>query len=50
VRVARADGFTRTLGRVLFVPERLQQTGYAFRHPELDGALRHLLGADPFRC
>jgi NAD dependent epimerase/dehydratase family enzyme len=26
------------------VPERLQQTSYVFRHPELEGALRHLLG------
>jgi NAD dependent epimerase/dehydratase family enzyme len=22
---------------------RLQETGYSFRHPELEGALRHLL-------
>jgi uncharacterized protein (TIGR01777 family) len=26
------------------IPERLQQTGYAFRHGELEGALRHVLG------
>ena len=25
-------------------PVRLQETGYSFRHPELEGALRHLLG------
>ncbi len=25
-------------------PARLQATGYAFRHPQLEGALRHLLG------
>ena len=25
-------------------PERLQTTGYAFRYPQLEGALRHLLG------
>ncbi len=25
-------------------PARLEETGYAFRHPELEGALRHLLG------
>ena len=25
-------------------PARLAETGYAFQHPELDGALRHLLG------
>jgi uncharacterized protein (TIGR01777 family) len=25
-------------------PVRLQETGYAFRYPELEGALRHLLG------
>jgi uncharacterized protein (TIGR01777 family) len=26
-------------------PERLQQSGYAFAYPELEGALRHQLGA-----
>ena len=26
------------------VPERLEQTGFAFAHPELEGALRHVLG------
>ena len=25
-------------------PERLEETGYAFRFPTLEGALRHLLG------
>jgi uncharacterized protein (TIGR01777 family) len=25
-------------------PARLEETGYEFRHPELEGALRHLLG------
>lgn len=25
-------------------PRRLQEAGFAFRHPELEGALRHLLG------
>ncbi len=25
-------------------PARLQETGYAFRHPDLEGALRHVLG------
>jgi uncharacterized protein (TIGR01777 family) len=25
-------------------PAKLRQSGYAFRHPELEGALRHLLG------
>lgn len=29
-------------GRV--IPERLQATGYPFRHPTLEGALRHVLG------
>jgi len=32
------------LASARLVPERLQQTGYAFRHPELEGALRHVLG------
>jgi len=31
------------LASTRIVPDRLQQTGYAFRHPELEGALRHLL-------
>lgn len=26
------------------MPRRLQETGYAFRHPELESALRHVLG------
>jgi NAD dependent epimerase/dehydratase family enzyme len=25
-------------------PARLKETGYHFRYPELEGALRHLLG------
>jgi len=25
-------------------PERLEQTGFSFRHPDLEGALRHVLG------
>jgi len=37
-----ADALLLASARV--VPERLQQTGYVFRHPELEGALRHLLG------
>jgi len=28
------------------VPDRLQDTGYAFGYPELEGALRHVLGRD----
>jgi uncharacterized protein (TIGR01777 family) len=32
------------LASTRIVPERLQQTGYVFRHPELESALRHLLG------
>jgi uncharacterized protein (TIGR01777 family) len=31
------------LASARLVPERLQQTGYAFRCPELEGALRHVL-------
>ncbi|HEX9900176.1 MAG TPA: DUF1731 domain-containing protein [Candidatus Methylomirabilis sp.] len=26
------------------IPTRLQASGYKFRYPELEGALRHLLG------
>jgi NAD dependent epimerase/dehydratase family enzyme len=32
------------LGSNRVIPERLQHTGYQFRCPTLDGALRHLLG------
>jgi hypothetical protein len=31
------------LASTRLVPERLLQTGYVFRRPELEGALRHLL-------
>ena len=31
------------LGGQRVVPARLQADGYAFRHPDLEGALRHLL-------
>ena len=37
-----ADALLLASQRVL--PTRLQATGYRFRHPELEGALRHLLG------
>ncbi len=37
-----ADALLLASARV--VPKRLQETGYAFRYPELEGALRHLLG------
>ena len=31
------------LASARLAPERLRQTGYVFRRPELEGALRHLL-------
>lgn len=37
-----ADALLLTSQRV--VPRRLQASGYRFRYPELEGALRHLLG------
>ena len=37
-----ADALLLASARV--VPTRLEGSGYRFRHPELDGALRHLLG------
>jgi NAD dependent epimerase/dehydratase family enzyme len=37
-----ADELLLASARVL--PEKLQQTGYEFRFPGLEGALRHLLG------
>ncbi len=42
--------FGREMANELFLsstrvePSRLQETGYAFQHPELEGALRHVLG------
>ena len=32
------------------VPERLLSMDYHFRHPELEGALRHVLGRMPRTC
>ena len=32
------------LGSLRVLPARLEASGYAFRHPELEGALRHALG------
>ncbi|HYP52819.1 MAG TPA: TIGR01777 family oxidoreductase, partial [Pyrinomonadaceae bacterium] len=32
------------LGSAHVAPERLSEAGYKFRHPELEGALRHALG------
>jgi uncharacterized protein (TIGR01777 family) len=32
------------LGGANVVPRRLQETGFEWRHPELEGALRHVLG------
>jgi NAD dependent epimerase/dehydratase family enzyme len=37
-----ADDLLLASARV--VPERLQKTGYSFRFPNLEDALRHLLG------
>jgi uncharacterized protein (TIGR01777 family) len=37
-----ADALLLASARV--VPKRLQETSYQFRFPELEGALRHLLG------
>jgi len=37
-----ADEMLLQSARVL--PEKLQATGYSFRYPALDNALRHLLG------
>jgi hypothetical protein len=37
-----ADALLLASQRVM--PKRLQSAGYRFRYPELEGALRHLLG------
>ena len=37
-----ADGAVLASAKVL--PQRLERLGHSFRHPSLDGALRHLLG------
>ena len=44
----RRDGGRRAARRARASgPERLLATGYRFRFPELEGALRHLLGRPP---
>ena len=40
-----ADALLLASTRVM--PKRLQETDYRFRHPDLEGALRHLLGRTP---
>jgi uncharacterized protein (TIGR01777 family) len=39
-------GEVAVLGSARVVPERLTQTGYRFRHPALEGALRFVLGRE----
>ncbi|HEV8198654.1 MAG TPA: TIGR01777 family oxidoreductase [Candidatus Polarisedimenticolia bacterium] len=43
LRLALGDMATLLLESVRTVPERLQQAGYRFQHPDLDDALRHAL-------
>ena len=37
-----ADGLLLASARVM--PRRLEETGYTFRYPDLEPALRHVLG------
>jgi NAD dependent epimerase/dehydratase family enzyme len=40
-------GQVAVLGSARAIPERLTHAGYRFRHPELEGALRFVLGREP---
>jgi len=45
LRMAYGDMAEETmLASTRVVPKRLQESAYPFRHPELEGALRHVLG------
>jgi uncharacterized protein len=44
LRLALAEFSRDVLSSARVIPGRLRETGYGFRHPELELALRHLLG------
>jgi len=44
LRLALGEMADTLLARTRLRPERLLATGYRFRFPELEGALRHVLG------
>jgi hypothetical protein len=47
LRIAFGEAADALLASTRMRPERLLATGYAFRFPELEGALRHVLGRKP---
>jgi hypothetical protein len=47
LRLALGEMAEALLASTRLRPERLLATGYRFRFPELDGALRHVLGTPP---
>jgi hypothetical protein len=44
VRLVLGEFSAELLGGQRARPERLLESGFAFRYPELEGALRHVLG------
>jgi uncharacterized protein len=44
LRIAVGEIADALLGGARVIPERLMASGYEFRHPELEPALRHVLG------
>jgi uncharacterized protein len=46
-RVALGEFAQEALGSARVLPQRLTESGYEFRHPELEPALRHVLGRSP---
>jgi len=44
IRLALGEFAQEALGSARVLPRRLLETGYGFRHPELEPALRHVLG------
>jgi len=44
LRLALGEFAQELVGGQRVLPARLTDTGYSFRHPELEGALRHVLG------
>lgn len=47
VKLALGEFASEVLTGQAVMPKRLRETGYEFRYPELEGALRHVLGRDP---
>ena len=46
VRLVLGEFAGELLGGQRVLPDRLREDGFEFRYPELEGALRHVLGRD----